>query len=140
MGTNNWTTSSRWRAAGITSAAGEDTLQFSILLNRSGAAQNYFNPVTSSTTALADDDMVIFAYNTVDNSVAQFSSFTGSLFGTGNPTTMWFYHASNVNVEMGLDNLGYYPNELTVVIPEPATLALGALGLALLVPRRRRAE
>jgi hypothetical protein len=140
IGTSGWPSATRLRGAGIGDAPVLKTLTFSVLINRSGSAVNYSNPVTQTTVALADDDMVVFAYDADSSTYYQFNSSAGTLATTSTVNRLWFYHPGNApgktqRVDMGLDNLSLVEDSLEVV-PEPSMLC--GVGAGALLLRRRR--
>jgi MYXO-CTERM domain-containing protein len=95
---------------------------------RTGAAAGYVNPVTVTVPGVAGGKSAdIFL------EVFKGSTPTGTALGTFGPFTVTVNEAPNPPL-----NLPVGTSALNVTVPEPATLALGALGLGALLAIRRR--
>ena len=129
----------RWIGSpNITNASGGSEINISVLVNRSGASVDYFNPVTSSTVALADESWAVFAYDGVDFS--QIATATSSNPGRTS-SSITFYSGTSAQSSF-IDNIRTSP-DLEVygaVIPEPSVYAFfaGCLGIAIVALKRRR--
>jgi hypothetical protein len=96
---------------------------------RSGAAAGYVNPLTVTVPGVPDKGIASIMLN-----VFQGTSATGTPIGSFGPFQVTVAEAPNLP-----SNLALGTSPLIVPIPEPTTLALGALGLgALLMIRRRK--
>jgi len=96
---------------------------------RTGAAAGYVNPVTLAVPGVRDGAVAEVRLN-----IFQGTTATGAPLGTFGPFDITVAEAPNLP-----GNLALGTSPLTVtVIPEPTTLALGALGLGALLLMRRR--
>jgi len=95
---------------------------------RSGAAAGYVNGLTVTVPSVAGGKAADILLR-----VFAGSSATGSPLGTFGPYTVTVQEAPNPPLNLALGT-----NPLIVTVPEPATLALGALGLGALLAIRRR--
>jgi len=95
---------------------------------RTGAAAGYVNPLTVTVPGLAGGKSADILLN-----VFQGTSTTGKPLSTFGPYPVVVQEAPNTP-----NNLALGTSPLIVTVPEPATLALGALGLGALLAIRRR--
>jgi len=95
---------------------------------RTGAAAGYVNPLTVTVPGLAGGKSADILLN-----VFQGTSTTGAPLSTFGPYPVVVQEAPNTP-----NNLALGTSPLIVTVPEPATLALGALGLGALLAIRRR--
>ena len=112
----------------------------SILYNRSGATQDFYNPGTGLMDSVADENLRVFRYNPDTDTYLEIGA---TVFGNGGTATrMWFRNddgAGNTN-NLLIDDLRWDNTQLIVngVVPEPATFALLTGGSLMMMRRRRR--
>ena len=111
-------------------------VKMTLLLNRSGSVQSFFDPVSSSNITLSDDAIALYyhdgtSYVQIVNNKAGDNSKPG-------PTRIFFYQGFDTGGQTLVDNIAKSTLLEVDAIPEPGTLVLAGLGGLLMLPRRKR--
>jgi len=108
----------------------------SILVNESGTARNYFNPVTGLTESLASGASVSFDFDHGTSTVSNRTNASISL-AYGDVDKFGFKTSSAETAQFYFDDVVLPDNDLFAAVPEPSAALLGGLGTLLLLRRRR---
>ncbi len=110
----------------------------STLINFTGANESFFNPATNLTDTLASGTPGRhFAYNPLTNVTVELAANSGSGVLTDNALRFGFSNGNAGVNNILVDNISSQAG-LAVAVPEPASLALLALGGLVMLPRRKR--
>lgn len=109
----------------------------SILVNESGVAKDYFNPVTGLTESLASGASVSFDYNHGTSTVSNRTN-SGIAIAYGVVDKFGFKTSTAETAQFYFDDVVLHDNELFAAVPESSAALFVGLS-ALLLLRRRRA-